>query len=103
MGYLPAAAPAAGTPIGDLLAALQRSRYMVSAAPTYTRASADSLTNNQARITVTMENVGGSVSNAATPTITFFFTASNSGVTFAYNPATMCTKVEAKYLPKACQ
>lgn len=98
----PAAAPAAGTPIGDWMAAVQRSRYTSSTAPAYARASTGGLTNNQVQITVSLVDVGGSVNNAATSTIKFYFTASNTGLALQCSAAATGTTVEAKYLPKTC-
>lgn len=99
----PAAAPAVGTPIGDWMATMQNSRYTNSTAPVYARANSGSLTNNQVQITVSLKDVGGSVSNAGTSTIKFYFTASGTGVTLTCSAAATGTTVEAKYLPKACQ
>lgn len=102
-GLLPAAAPAAGTPIGDWIAAVQASQYTVAAAPAYARADAGTLTNNQAQVTVTLANVGGTADVAGTNTLIFFFTASATGMNLACNAAATGTTVQSKYLPSACR
>lgn len=102
-GSIPTPAPAAGTPIGDWLAALQASQYTVAGAPGYAVADVGGLTANQAQVTATLANVGGTADIPATADIIFFFTASANGMNLACNPAATGTTVEAKYLPSACR
>ena len=100
---MPAAAPAAGTPIGDWITTVQNSQYTAAAAPTYARADVAPLAENQAQVTVTLDNVGGTTEVAATSTIVFFYTADATGLAMTCNPAATGTTVEAKYLPGACR
>jgi type IV pilus assembly protein PilA len=100
-GVMPSAQPA-GTPIGDWLTALGKSRY-VSGPPVYT---ADA---NQAKVTVTLnENVGISGGN----NIQFVYTATAGSFAMecsanaAHNPisaAGAATTVPVLYLPGICK
>ncbi len=102
-GQLPAAAPAAGTPIGDWLGTVTASQYTAAAAPTYALASSGALTNNQAQVTITLANVGGTADVAGTNTVVFYFTADTNGMNLTCDSGTTGTTVESKYLPSICR
>lgn len=98
-----AAAIVAASPVGDWMTAVQNSQYTAAAVPAYTRADVAPLTGNQAEVTVTLANVGGTTNTAGTADIQFFFTATATGLELACDAANTATTVEAKYLPGVCR
>jgi type IV pilus assembly protein PilA len=106
-GVMPAdqaAATVAGTPIGDWMAAVQQSQYTVDdALPAYLIASVDPLVSNEAQVTITLNDVGGTTVTPATSTIVFYFTATTTGLELKCDNFSTGTTVEAKYLPGACR
>lgn len=105
-GVMPAdqaAATVAGTPIGDWMAAVQQSQYTAAALPAYVLASVAPLAENEAQVTITLADVGGTTVTPATSTIVFYFTATTTGLELKCDNASTGTTVEAKYLPGACR
>ena len=108
-GQMPVTQPLPGTIIGDWLKSIADSKY-VGSTPSYGVAGMGGLTNNQAKVLVTLSpTIGGDASSKA---IEFFYTVTGGGLAFecsataASNPVAgtgAATSVPQRYLPSICR
>jgi len=108
-GTMPIGQPLPGTIIGDWLKSIADSKY-VGTTPSYSVGSAGGLSNNQAKISVTLSpTIGG---DAASKVIEFLYTVTGSGLAFecsataATNPVAgigSATTTPIRYLPSICR
>ena len=92
-----------GAPIPDVIANFVNSSYVAStAAVDYGLSSSAPGTDNVATITVTLSDLGGSISSGRDELV-FVYTGGNSGLVTVCGPSDLTNGVEAKYLPSSCK
>ena len=90
-------------PIPDVIANFVNSSYVAStAAVDYGLSSSAPGTDNVATITVTLSDLGGSISSGRDELV-FVYTGGNSGLVTVCGPSDLTNGVEAKYLPSSCK